>query len=121
VKTIDAAICGSAPPGVLHVDHGEVIRLASNLRQHLEPRSMQERMVAEVEQRTADGAATATWLDESRRRFDQLLARARRQRNAITHGTRTVPDVLVSVEPFLSRLAGLLSRLAPGSRFDRRA
>jgi hypothetical protein len=108
VKTIDAAICGGSPPGVIQVDHGEVIRLASNLRQHLEPRSMQERMVAEVEQRTADGAATAAWLDESRRRFDQLLARARRQRNAITHGTRTVPDILASVEPFLSRLAGLL-------------
>jgi hypothetical protein len=97
-------------PGRLavRVNLAEVIRMAANLRQHLEPASMQGRMVNEVEQRTADGAAAAAWLNASRMRFERLLARARRQRNAITHGTRTVPDVLRSVEPFLNRLAGRL-------------
>ena len=41
-------------------------------------------------------------------RFQRLLARARRERNAITHGIRTVPAVLETVEPFLDRLAGRL-------------
>ncbi len=86
----------------------EVIRAAAPLRAHLEPASMEARMLKEVEERTRDGAAAAAWVSESRKRFERLLARTRRQRNAITHGTRTVPAVLETVEPFLDRVAGRL-------------
>jgi hypothetical protein len=91
-----------------NVHLGEVIRAAPRLRAHLDSASMEARMLAEVEQRTRDGPAAAAWLTESRTGFDQLLARARRQRNAIAHGTRTVPGVLATVEPFLDRVVGRL-------------
>ena len=86
----------------------EVMRLAPTLRPHLEAGSMEARMLAEVEQHTQDGVAAAHWLNMAFRRVSCLLARARRQRNAITHGTRTVPDVVESVEPFLNKIAGQL-------------
>jgi hypothetical protein len=37
--------------------------------------------------------------------FGQMLDRARRQRNAIVHGIRTNPDVVATVDRFISRLA----------------
>jgi hypothetical protein len=50
---------------------------------------------------------------------DLQIARARRQRNAITHGARAVPEALETVEPFLDRVAGLLIG-ASVRRFDER-
>jgi hypothetical protein len=86
----------------------EVIRLAPTLREHVPAGSMEERMLSEVEQKTADGPAIAAWLGTSRMRFERLLARAKRQRNALAHGTRAVPGVLGTVEPMLDYLAGRL-------------
>ncbi|MEJ7791970.1 MAG: hypothetical protein WKF65_08375 [Gaiellaceae bacterium] len=86
----------------------EVIRLAPSLRPHVPAGSMEERMLAEVEQKSAGGPAVAAWLATSRTRFDRLLARARRQRNAVAHGTRAVPGILETVEPMLNYLAGRL-------------
>jgi hypothetical protein len=86
----------------------EVIRLAPSLRPHVAAGSMEERMLAEVEQKTNDGPALAAWLGASRTRFARLLARAKRQRNAVAHGTRAVPGVLETVEPMLDYLAGRL-------------
>ena len=86
----------------------EVIRLAPTLRQHVPAGSVEERMLAEVEQKTNDGPALAAWLGASRTRFARLLARAKRQRNAVSHGTRAVPGVLATVEPMLDYLAGRL-------------
>jgi hypothetical protein len=86
----------------------EVIRLAPSLRPHVAAGSMEERMLAEVQQKTAGGPAVAAWLRTSRARFDRLLARAKRQRNALAHGTRAVPGVLATVEPMLNNLAGRL-------------
>jgi hypothetical protein len=86
----------------------EVIRLAPTLRPHVPDGSMEERMLAEVEQKTKDGPALAAWLDASRTRFARLLARAKRQRNAVAHGTRAVPGVLATIEPMLDHVAGRL-------------
>jgi hypothetical protein len=86
----------------------EVIRLAPSLRPHVAAGSMEERMLAEVEQKSADGPGVAAWLGTSHTRFDRLLARARRQRNAVAHGTRAVPGILETVEPMLNDLAGRL-------------
>ncbi len=84
----------------------EVIRLTPTMRPHVPAGSMEERMLAEVELKTNDGPALAAWLGASRTRFARLLARAKRQRNAIAHGTRPVPGVLATVEPMLDYLAG---------------
>ncbi|MEJ7791993.1 MAG: hypothetical protein WKF65_08500 [Gaiellaceae bacterium] len=84
----------------------EVIRLAQTMHPHVPAGSMEERMLAEVEQKTNDGPALAAWLGASRTRFGRLLARAKRQRNAVAHGTRPVPGVLATVEPMLDYLAG---------------
>lgn len=47
----------------------DVIRLAAKLRVHLDPASMEARMVAEVEQKTRDGPVAAAWVGESRKRL----------------------------------------------------
>jgi hypothetical protein len=104
----DRALVDHTGPYSFNVRLKEVVRVAPSLGQHLDAASMEARMLAEVEQKLSSGPAAAAWLSESRTRFDRLLARARRQRNAITHGTRTVPGVLATVEPFLDRMAGRL-------------
>ena len=108
LATFERAIIEDTGRFSFNVRFDEVLRQAPTLRSHLDPGSMEARMLAEVEQHTQDGAAVARWLDAAFRRVRCLLARARRQRNAITHGTRTVPEVVESVEPFLSKIAGRL-------------
>lgn len=44
-------------------------------------------------------------LEELGRRFDTLMKRTLRQRNAIIHGVQTDPDVVASVDRFVGRLA----------------
>lgn len=90
------------------VHHREVVRLAAQLLSHVDAASMEGRMLAALVDHTRDGQAAAAWLESSQLRFKTLLARTRRQRNAITHGTRVVPAVLETIEPFLNGLAGRL-------------
>jgi hypothetical protein len=90
----------------VHPD-GILARIA-DLVAFVEPETLEARMLAEVKARMADGRAALSWLSECERRFERLLARARRQRNAIAHGTRTVPDVVASIEPFLDKVVGRL-------------
>jgi hypothetical protein len=92
----------------IDVDLAEGVRQASALLPHVEAASMEGRMLEELDRRTATGQSAAAWIDEARSDVEILLARARRQRNAATHGTRTVPSVVASVEPFLTRLVGRL-------------
>jgi hypothetical protein len=73
-----------------------------------DPATMEGRMLIEIKTRLTDGPSARAWLAECETRFDRLLARARRQRNAITHGTRTVAEVVSSIEPFLDRATGRL-------------
>jgi hypothetical protein len=65
--------------------------------------------VAEVGRWARDPAKAASYLDKLRGQFDILLARAQRQRNAIIHGVQTDPDVVASVDRFVSRLADYIT------------
>lgn len=47
-------------------------------------------------------------LQELERRFGLLLVRALRQRNAVVHGTRTVPAVVATVDGFLESLSAFI-------------
>jgi hypothetical protein len=106
--SFDRSIVARTGPHSVNVRREEVIRNAGALRNQLEAGSMEARMLAEVEKMTLDGATAAQWLNASLDRFNRLLARARRQRNAVAHGTRTNTVVIESVEPFLNTLAGRL-------------
>jgi hypothetical protein len=90
----------------VHADR--VLAHIDDLIAYAEPETMEARMLAEVKERMADGPSALAWFVECEVRFERLLGRARRQRNAITHGTRTVPEVVASIEPFLDRIAGRL-------------
>lgn len=68
--------------------------------------SMERRLLDELIRRTESGQAAAGWLAVFERRFDRLLARTVRQRNAVIHGGRIVPAVLSTIEPFVGQLVG---------------
>jgi hypothetical protein len=57
----------------------------------------------------ADPARTFKRLEELERRFDVLLKRALRQRNATIHGVETVPSVLESIDGFIAQLAAVVT------------
>jgi hypothetical protein len=88
------------------VHHDRILARVDDLLAFVEPETMEARMLVEVKSRMANGPTALKWLDECEQRFDRLLARACRQRNAVTHGTRTISEVVSSIEPFLDRIAG---------------
>lgn len=67
------------------------------------------RAVAEVGRWAKDPVQAASHLNKLCGQFDILLARAQRQRNAIIHGVQTDPDVVASVDRFVSRLADYIT------------
>jgi hypothetical protein len=89
-----------------HIRTDEVIRLAATLSDELPRGSVERRLMEEVERRTTDGSATVAWLEEAEQSFGIQLRRARRQRNSVAHGIRTVPAIAESVSSFLDRVAG---------------
>jgi hypothetical protein len=82
-----------------------IMRGLRELQGHLRSDRMGNRIVGWTATQLADGPAAAGRIDEHRARFDVLLRRANRVRNAVLHGNDTVPAVVASVEPFLERLA----------------
>lgn len=67
---------------------------------------LERRRLREAVTYAADPAATRERLREFEQRFVILLDRALRQRNAVVHGVKTVPDVVASVDRFVARIAG---------------
>lgn len=66
------------------------------------------RAVRQVAKWATDPVSTREHLAQLEQRFDALLARALRQRNAVVHGLETVSEVVSSVEPFVARLGGFV-------------
>jgi len=66
--------------------------------------SMEARIVTSAAGMCSDGAAATERLEEHGRRFDVLLRRAARVRNAVLHGNNTVPAVAESVQSVLEQL-----------------
>lgn len=92
----------------INVDTAETVRRAAELGAQLDAGSIERRMVAEVERCAASTEYALLWLDRLEARFDVLLARAIRVRNAITHGGRTVDSVTDSVDTFVAALETLV-------------
>jgi hypothetical protein len=107
-QQVAASLVKVTSRNTIQVDLREGIRQAAALLPYVDPESVEVRMLNEVVQRTSSGASAAAWIEEARADVERLLARARRQRNGATHGTRTIPSVVASVEPFLTKLVGRL-------------
>lgn len=91
---------------MMTINHDILLERATELAEGLTEGSMAQRLVGETVRRTGQGPDTVAWLDALGKRFDRLIARAERQRNAAVHGATTVPAVLETVEPFMARLSG---------------
>lgn len=66
---------------------------------------MEHRLVREADAVLNSAAGARRRLGELRDRFETLLARTERQRNALTHGTGTTTAVLNHVDQFATILA----------------
>jgi hypothetical protein len=88
------------------INHDVLLERAAELADGLTEGTTGQRLVRETVRRTATGPDTVAWLDDFGRRFDRLIARAERQRNAAVHGATTIPAVLKTVEPLVARLSG---------------
>ena len=69
---------------------------------------LERRRLRQAVKWAADPAAARARIGEHEQRFDTLLDRALRQRNAVLHGVKTVPDVVASVDRFVARVAGYI-------------
>lgn len=72
--------------------------------------SMQHRIVRDAVTALTSAKAALQRRRELGRRFDRLLARAERQRNALVHGTGTTEAVLEGVSDFVLVLVGYVAR-----------
>lgn len=86
----------------------ETIRVAGQLAADLPDGSLQGRIAKELASHSESPASWTRLLDERGRAFTVLLARLVRQRNAVLHGSDTVPAVVRSVVPFALRLQALV-------------
>lgn len=78
----------------------------SDLAEHLPEGGMETRIVSSAAAWFSDGSAAAERLKEHHQRFDVLLRRATRIRNAVLHGNNTVPAVVESLQSVLEELTG---------------
>ncbi len=79
--------------------------LANDLVAALPEGSMEHRIVREAEAVLTSPAAALSRLTELGVRFDRLLERTERQRNALTHGTGSTESVVAGVDGFVVVLA----------------
>jgi hypothetical protein len=79
--------------------------LAAEVLPNLAEGSMEHRLVREADAVLNSAAGARRRLGELRDRFETLLARTERQRNALTHGTGTTTAVLNHVDQFATILA----------------
>lgn len=82
----------------------ETLRAVEDLLEDLPEGSLQGRIAKELQTHSESPDSWLRLLNERRRAFDILLARLVRQRNAVLHGSDTVPRVIGSVVPFALQL-----------------
>jgi hypothetical protein len=90
--------------------HDKLLEHVNELADRLTAGTMSQRLVPQAARHTGTGPETVEWLNDFGRRFDRLIARAERRRNAAVHGAATIPAVLRTVEPFMARLSGRIVR-----------
>jgi hypothetical protein len=87
----------------------EILRQAVILEQAFPVQlRLERRRARELIKWASDPAAASARIAEQAQRFDMLLRRALRQRNAVLHGIKTVPAAVLSVDSFVTWLAGSL-------------
>lgn len=79
--------------------HG-FVQLAPEILESLHPGSIEHRLARETADVLNSPARALERLGELGKRFDRLLARTERQRNALTHGTGTTESVVAGVDSF---------------------
>jgi hypothetical protein len=94
------------------VDRKILVEKAAQLSGLFRPGSSRRRMLDAATRRTADPPSVLAWLSEIGEEFDVLLDRAARQRNAIVHGSPTVPAVITATLPFVAGLGTRVARAA---------
>lgn len=82
----------------------EIMGGLADLAGELPEGSMEARIVMSAAACFSHGPAAAESLEEHGRRFDILLRRAARVRNAVLHGNNTVPAIVESVQSVLEQL-----------------
>jgi hypothetical protein len=82
-------------------------------------RRQQRRRLKAAAAWSADPARALKRLEELQRRFNLLLKRALRQRNATIHGVATVPAVVASVDGFIAQLAAVVTARTVASAAER--
>jgi hypothetical protein len=94
------------PKGALAFEYRpkEIMGGLADLAGELPEGSMEARIVMSAAACFSHGSAAAERLAEHGRRFDILLRRAARVRNAVLHGNNTVPAVVESVQSILEQL-----------------
>jgi hypothetical protein len=104
-QLIDEGRTGFKP---IHVELEATARAASELASHIDRGRMEARLLEEVASRTTAPECAKKWLDDYAGRFRILLRRAVRQRNVVTHGGLTTPEILESVERFVGWIENML-------------
>jgi hypothetical protein len=98
---------GSGSAYTIRLD--ETLRSVEELKEDLPRESLQWRVAAELAEHACSSADWLHFLGAVERRFDILLARLARQRNAVLHGADTVPDVIESVSGFAIELENFVT------------
>jgi hypothetical protein len=86
----------------------EIMGGLADLARELPEGSMEARIVKSSAAAFSHGLAAAKRLEEHGRRFDRLLRRASRVRNAVLHGNNTVPAVVDSLRSLLEQLTAAI-------------
>jgi hypothetical protein len=94
------------------VTPSQLIENLDAISELMPPGSSRRRILASLARDTASPEAAASWLARLGQRFDVLLARSARQRNAAVHGGATSQGVIETVSPFVADLG---RRVASGA------
>ena len=92
------------------VDRGHYVLLdqaaarLGELAKQLPERTVGKRLALHAAAKVADGPAAARWISDLDATFNVLVHRAARQRNAVIHGTPTIPAVIATVDRFCQQL-----------------
>ncbi len=99
----------SVTPRRSDLNYGGLAQLDSRLPGALPEGSVERRLLRDATERLNSPEAMLTTLGVLRDSFARLLARTRRQRNAVLHGTRPAAGVLASIDDFVIVLGALVA------------
>ena len=102
------------------IDLNAMMRLAPQVAGEFLGGSFERRYFKELARRTRSSAATLAWWRDLRASFDVLLSRSLRQRNRVIHGREPVPEVIRTVDGFITRLSAYLTASAVQAAAERR-